>query len=309
MEKKQTIKVGYDAQTGMYTFQVNAPYNSKVEVNGKSLVNPLTGAFKNGDLYVTSEKPETITYTSSARNVVAYLNTETEQQISIEAYRALQNEVNSSRTYNDDTDEYEYASIEAEVAAVRFSRSYNPVYEDQVTIHEYEIEMIEYPVSAYSNIVPLYSLDAKNIFETKCKYMPNNMTLFYEVCEKYGIDKERINMPTHSGLRFVIIDDSYLTGAEDFEKSMFANQTIGTYEECIARLNGARKLLDDMVSMHLAKNSKKVLDKGTVGELLKELLTLKSQVSRLDVKQKEYNSQRSIVAKTNELIETYKQLA
>jgi hypothetical protein len=42
---------------------------------------------------------------------------------------------------------------------------------------------------------------------------------------------------------------------------------------------------------------------------LKELLTLKSQVSRLDVKQKEYNSQRSIVAKTNELIETYKQLA
>ncbi len=309
MEKKQTIKIGYDAQTGMYTFQVNAPYNSRVEVNGKSLVNPLTGIFKNGDLYVTSEKPESITYTLSTRNVVAYLNTETQETIAIGDYNALKSYIDATRTYDDDTNEYEYETIEAEVNAVRFSRSYNPIYEDQVNIHEYEIEMIEYPVSAYSNIVPLYSLDAKNIFETKCKYMPNNTTLFYEVCEKYGIDRERINMPTHSGLRFVKIDDSYLTGAEEFEKSMYANQSIDTYEGCIARLNGARKLLDDMISMHLAKNSKKVLDKGTVGELLKELISLKSQVSILDVKQKDYNSQRTIVAKTNKLIETYKQLA
>jgi hypothetical protein len=61
--------------------------------------------------------------------------------------------------------------------------------------------------------------------------------------------------------------------------------------------------------MHLAKRSQKVLDKGTVGELLKELLVLKGRVSGLDVKQKDYSSQRSLNVKISELIETYKQLA
>ncbi len=306
MEKKQSIKVGYDAQTGMYTFQ--SLYNSTMEVNGKSIVNPLTG-FKSGELFVISEKPETITYKISGRVVSAYENTETGQTISIDEYKAIQTEINKTRKYNDDTDEYEYDSIEAEVAAVRFSRSYSPIYENTEAVHELEIEMIEYPVSAYKNIIPLHSLDAKNIFETKCKYMPNNIELFYEVCKKYGIDKSRIDIPTHSGLRYAKIDDSYLTGSEDFEKSASSASMIGTYEECVSRMNAARKRLDDMISMHLAKRSQKVLDKGTVGELLKELLIVKNRVTSLDVKQKDYNSQRSLTVKMNELIETYKQLA
>jgi hypothetical protein len=74
-------------------------------------------------------------------------------------------------------------------------------------------------------------------------------------------------------------------------------------------MDNNRKRLNDMISMHLAKTSQKILDKGMVGDLLKELLTLKSRVSGLDVKQKDYNSQRSLVVKMNELIETYKQLA
>jgi hypothetical protein len=306
MENKQTIKVGYDTQTGMYTFQ--SLYNSTMEVNGKPIATNLLTGFKSGELFVTSEKPESITYKVSGRTVAGYKNTEIGSTISVDEYKALQTEINNSRTYNDDTDEYEYATIEAEVAAVRFARTYTPIYEDQTTVHELEIEMIKYPVSAYSNIVPLHSLDAKDIFETKCKYMPNNMALFYEICEKYGIDKSRIEVPTHSGLRFVKIDDTYLTGAEDFEKSM-ANQIIGTYEECIARMESARKRLDDIVSMHMAKRSQKVLDKNTVGELLKELIIVKNRISSLDVKQKDYSSQRSLNVKMNELIETYKQLA
>ncbi len=304
MEK--SIKVGHDSQTGMYTFQ--SLYNSTMEVNGKSIANPLTG-FKSGELFVTSEKPEIITYRVSGRVVAAYKNTETDRTISIEEYKAFQNVINSTRTYNDDTDEYEYNSIEAEVTAVRFARTYTPIYEDQTTVHELEIEMIEYPVSAYSNIIPLHSLDAKNIFETKCKYVPNNLQLFHEVCENYGIDKSRIDIPSHSGLRYVKLDDTYLSGTEDFEKSASSSSIIGTYEDCVARMNTARKFLSDIVSMHLAKRSQKVLDKGTVGELLKELITVKNKITSLDVKQKDYNSQRSLAVKMNELIETYKELA
>ena len=216
--------------------------------------------------------------------------------------------INLTREWDEDSEEFTYSNLEDEVFALRFARTYKPIYESVDEVHNLEIEFIEYPVSAYKNIIPLYSLDAANVFETKCKFVPNNIEMFFEVCTTFGIDKSRIDIPTHSGLRYAKIDDTYLTGAEEAEKSSGAT-TIGTYDECLSRMNSNRQKLEDMVSMHLAKRSQKVLDKGTVGELLKELLALKGRVSGLDVKQKDYNSQRSLVTKMNELIETYKQLA
>jgi hypothetical protein len=306
METNQKIKVGYDAQTGLYVLQPG--YLNNLSINGKSITNPLTGAYKAHELYVTSEKPEVVSYQKTGRELSEYENTETGQIISIPEYKNIEVEINKGRTWDEDREEYIYDSIEDEIKSVRFFRSHKPVYKEINTIYYIDVEIIEYPVSAYKNIIPLYSLDAKNIFETKCKFIPNNIEMFYEVCEQYGIEKGRIDIPTHSGLRFVKIDDVYLTGAEDFEK-FAANTLIATYEECIARMNNIRKKLEDMVVMHLAKHPKKVLDKATVGELLKELLIVKSRVSNLDVKQKDYSSQRSVVSKINEMIEIYKQLA
>jgi len=303
---ENSIKVGYDSQTGMYTFK--AGYTPSLSVNGKSIIDPLTGGFKNSELYVISEKPEVITYTVRNKSLKHYENIETGEIVPMDLYKSLEDEIKASREYDDDSDEYVYETVEAEVAALRFARTYKLVWEDIEEIRTMDFEIIEYPVSAYKNIVPLYSLDAKNIFETKCKFTPTNIETFYEICAEYGIDKSRIDMPSHSGLRYAKIDNTYLTGAEDFEK-FGSNQTIATYEECIERMDNNRKRLNDMISMHLAKTSQKILDKGMVGDLLKELLTLKSRVSGLDVKQKDYNSQRSLVVKMNELIETYKQLA
>ena len=300
-----SIKVGYDSQTNLYAFKNQ--FNSTMCVNGKSVADPLLG-FRNGELVITSEKPETITYTTSGRKLIGYDNTEDLTTISVEQYKAIEDIVDVTREWDDDCEEYKYSTLENEVFALRFARTYKPIYEQVDEVHTLEIEMIEYPVSAHKCIIPMYSLDANNVFETKCKFVPNNMELFFEVCAQYGIDKSRIDIPTHSGLRYAKIDDNYLTGAEEFEKSA-SNTTIDTYEVCIARMNSNRKKLEDLVSMHLAKRSQKVLDKGTVGELLKELLVLKNRVSGLDVKQKDYSSQRSLNVKLNELIETYKQLA
>ena len=302
---ENSIKVGYDSQTGFYTFKNG--FNTTMEVNGKSTSDPLRG-FKSGELIVTSEKPKTITCKISNRKLIGYDNTEFGITISVEKFKEVQAVIDSTREYDDDTEDYVYNTLEDEVFAIRFARTHKPVYETVEEIHNLEIEFINYPVSAYKCIIPLYSINADNVFETKCKYVPNNTELFFTVCAAFGIDKSRIDVPTHSGLRFVKIDDKFVAGMEEFEKTTSLT-VIDTYEACISRMNAARKKLEDAVSFHLAKQSQKIVDTSTVGYLLTELRSLQNFITSLDVKQKEYNSQRAISNKIAELINTYKEQA
>jgi hypothetical protein len=303
MEK--TIKVGYDSQTGFYTFKTG--FNASMEVNGKSIADPLRG-FRSGELIVLAEKPETITYKTSQRKLTGYRNSETNEIVSVEAYKAVDAKIALTREYDEDAEEFTYANIEDEVFALRFYRTHTALYDNVEEIGSLEIEFIEYPVSAYKCIIPLYSLDAKDVFETKCKFVPNNTELFFEVCAQYGIDKSRTEIPTHSGLRYAKIDDKFVTGMEDFEKTSSVT-IIGTYEECIARMNANRKKLEDTIGFQIAKQSQKVLDKATIGHLLTELKVLQNSVYGLDVKQKESTAQRAISNRINELINIYKELA
>ena len=304
MNAQKTIKVGYDSKTNLYTLKNDL--GASLEINGKSAIDQLRG-YRYSDLIITSEKPELVTYKVSGRKLIGYKNSETGLTINPVEYAAIMSEVESVREWDEDSEEYTYDNLEAEVFALRVARTYTAVYENVDETHVVEIEMIEYPVSAYSNIIPLYSMDATSVFETKCKFVPNNSELFFEVCAAYGIDKSRIEIPTHSGLRYVKIDDKYVVG-EDFEKTS-SGSMIGTYEECVARMNSNRKKLEDLVSMYIAKRSQKVLDKTTVGSLLIELTTIQNRVRNLDVKQKDYSSQRSLANQINELINTYKELA
>lgn len=302
---ENSIKVGYDSQTGFYTFKTG--FNASMEVNGKSVADPLRG-FRSGELIVIAEKPESITYKTSQRTLIGYRNSETGKTVSVEDYKAIDAKIALTREYDEDSEEFTYADINDEVFAIRFYRTHTAIYKSVEEVVNMEIEFIEYPVSAYNCIIPLYSLDANNVFETKCKFVPNNTELFFEVCASYGIDKSRIDIPSHSSLRYVKIDDKFVTGMEDFEKT--ANITIiGAYDECVARMNSNRKKLEDVISFHIAKQSQKVLDKTTVGHLLTQLKILQNSVYGLDVKQKEYSSQKKISNQINELIEVYKELA
>ena len=302
---ENSIKVGYDSQTGFYTFKNG--FNASMEVNGKSTSDPLRG-FRSGELVVTSEKPESITYKTSGRKLIGYDNTEFGITISVEKFKEVQAVIDSTREYDDDTEDYIYNTLEDEVFAIRFARTHKPVYETSEEVHNLEIEFINYPVSAYKCIIPLHSINAENVFETKCKYVPSNIELFFTVCDAFGIDKSRIDVPTHSGLRFVKIDNKFVAGMEEFEKT--ANLIIiDTYEGCIARMDVNRKKLEDAVSFHLAKQSQKIVDTSTVGYLLTELKSLQNSISSLDVKQKEYNSQRAISNRIGGLINNYKEQA
>jgi hypothetical protein len=171
-----------------------------------------------------------------------------------------------------------------------------------------DIEFINYPVSEYLNIVPLYSIDAKNVFETKCKYTPNNIDTFKDLCKARGIDISRIDIPTHSGLRYATIDKKYISGIEAFERSL-NREIIASYDECITTMNSAKSKLTELLNFHFAKQSQNVLDESTVGSLLTQLQNLQTSVNKLDVKVKDETSQRSVSQRINELIRVYKELA
>ena len=303
---ENSIKVGYDSQTGLYV--VKTIYNKTLIVNGKPLVDALRGTSNGAELVTISEKPETIIYKNTIRKLIGYDNTEDMTTIGLTEYNKILEKINSTREYDEDSEQYDYATLEDEVFATRFFRTHKAIYETIEEVHNMEIEIIEYPVSQYKNIVPLHSMDAKHILETNCKFTPNNNELFFEVCASYGIDKSRIDIPTHSGLRFVKIDGSYVSGMEDFEKSASLS-IISTYEKCIDRMNDNRKKLEDLISFHIAKQSQKKVSDATIGNLLTQLQHLQNSVRSLDVKAKEYNSQRAILTKVGELINTYKEQA
>jgi hypothetical protein len=307
MENKKQL-VGYDSKTGLYTFKVESGYNQTMEVNGNAISDPLLG-FRNGELFTTLTKPESIVYKSKNRVISGYRNVKNGEIMPLEQYRETVDKINKTKTYDESLEDFTYDSIKDEVFALTFYRTYaEGIYKDVETEISAEIEIIEYPVSEYKEITPLYSLDAKNVFDTKCKYVPQNIEMFYEVCEKYGIDKSRITIPTHSGLQYVKIDDTYLTGMEEYQK-FSSGLFIGSYQECINKRQYHIQRLMNIVELHLAKSSKKVLDKNTVGSLIKELLTIKSSVYGLHVKTTSSPSQRGLLSKLDALIEIYKQLA
>jgi hypothetical protein len=296
------LVVGHDPKTGFYTFKTG--YNNSMEINGKPVADPLLG-FRSGELIVTKEKPITATYKTSGRVTVGYAK-ENGERISVIDYNTELHEIGKTRRWNDDLEDFEYDTLEDEVRAIRFIKTYSGVYETQETVHNLELEFVTYPVSEYKCIVPMQAFNASDISETKCKLVMSKPTLLYDACSEFGIDKSRIDIPNHNGLTYAKIDDKYIYGIEVFEKSNFS--FIGTYEECIERMNGIKKCLSDILSIHLAKQSQKVLDKGTLGHLMNELVGLERNISSLDVKKSDYNSWRAIKTSLLSLIEAYKKL-
>lgn len=305
---ENSIKVGYDSITNLYTFKIFGGFSVKnVCVNGQPITDPLRGQ-KVGELITIKEQPEVITYETSERKLIGYDNIETITTISVKQYHEIVNQIAETRKYDEDSDEYTYETLEGEIFANRFFRNHKAIYQTIETVHNMNIEFISYPVSEYSNIVPLYSIDTKNVFETKCKFTPNNIQTFKDICKSSGIDDSRIDIPTHSGLRYVKIDDKYISGMEELEKT-FSREIIASYEECVERMTSTKNKLKELVEFHFAKQSKNVLDKGTVGSILTELINLEDRVNSLDVRVKDHNSQRYIVTKIGEMINTYKQLS
>lgn len=300
-----SIKVGYDYQTKMYAFKAPLYSVSNFSVNGKLVNDALLGYRSNG-LVIINEKPEIITSDKNSKELTGYFNTENQESVTISDYNTIENSIAKiEKEYDNDNNLWIYKNIEDEIYVTRFFRNHKAIYENINSVHVYEIEIIEYPVSAFSEIIPLYAIDAKNVFETKCTYTPNILNVFNETVAKYGILHSEIEIPSHSGIKYAKIKGEYINGTE----KIGANPTIGTYAECMTRRLKSYEDMDFIISMHFAKRSKKVLDKCTVGGVIIELTEIVNSVYGLKVSSKDSKSQTALQIKINSLIETYKKLA
>jgi hypothetical protein len=298
---EMTFKVAYDSKTNLYAFKTT--YDNTLEINRKPVVDPLLG-FKSGEVFVLNEPPTVATRRTVQTIISHYVNKETEEVMSVEEYNKIVAKIDNTRTYNNDY-EYTYSTVEDEVFATRFFRTYSKVYKNVETIHDLQIEIINYPVSEYPNIVPLYSISRENIYETKCTYYPKNIDTFYQVCATYGIEKNRISIATHSGIEYAKIDDNYLTGAAEFEKYK-RNAFTGTYEECVKRMKSDADAISSMIELHLAKHSKKTIHVSTLGHLVTTLVKIQRELNSLNVKRSDQNSLIALNKAVSNLIDIYK---
>jgi hypothetical protein len=302
MQKKNTIKIGFDSSTSLYTIQAPTAYSiNNLELNGKPLIDPLRG-YKSGTLIVTSQKPETVNYKRTTNKCIGYDNIEDHSTISLKEYTDTTSGFN--REYDDDNDVWIYADLETEITATRFFRNHKRIYENVEEIIPFKIEMIEYPVSGFASIVPLYTMDAKNVFETKCMYTPDLMGLLMEELNTKGVTQKDVKVPAHSGIRYVQENNNYITGIEAFQRR-FDRPFIGMYTECVAKMEETKDALKELIDFHFAKQSDSVLDKTTVGSLITSLQTLKNSVCSLDIKVKDESTKRALENKINELITNY----
>jgi hypothetical protein len=139
---ENSIKVGYDSITNLYTFKIFGGFSVKnVCVNGQPITDPLRGQ-KVGELITIKEQPEVITYETSERKLIGYDNIETITTISVKQYHEIVNQIAETRKYDEDSDEYTYETLEGEIFANRFFRNHKAIYQTIETVHNMNIEFI-----------------------------------------------------------------------------------------------------------------------------------------------------------------------
>jgi len=294
MTTQTKMKIGYDSITKLYTF-----LNGDFLYNGKSTKDPLRANTYN-TLITTSEKPITIEKSTSIKKLIGYQNEKDNTIISQDEYDNLLEGIN--KEWNDDENEWEFGNIEDEIKYNIICKSYTPKYEYETQLTQIEFEIIEYPASQYDEIIPLYSLDAKNIFETKCTFTPNLFKTFREICEReYGIEAKNIENATHSGIRYIKINNEYIQGMDDFNMR-YNKSIIDSYDGCIERMDTLKKDLNNILSFHFAKKSQKILDTTTLGGFLTELDSIRNTIYKLEIKTKSYGDYQNACGKINKLI-------
>jgi hypothetical protein len=313
----ENIKIAFDSKTNLYLIKLPSVYQIEFEINGKLATDPMNGSLNCKEFY-TSEKPTKIVGKKQISKISHYENNQdASDTLSVEEYTKRRQSILSTVSYYEDDDEdypvWKNPKFEADW--IIFNKTYKPVYKTEIEKIEYEIEIIEYPVSEYPEIVPMYSIDAKSIYSTKCKVNISTVVMLRTILESYGLTESGENtkdnnyhIPTHGGIRFVKINGSYITGAEQAE-NMYSRTKIDTYENCVEYLNKVKTGLKEIVELHFAKNSNKTLSKDSIGVVITTLTKIQNRVNGLDVKQKNYRTQLEISKYINDQIKEFTKLA
>lgn len=306
------IKIAFDPKTGLYmgsNQDLRSTSNRKILVDGEEIQNPF-----GTPMVVLKEKPSKIISITMGKNLVGWEDLKTGKTISPEEYNSLRNELTSKGTLDEDdygNYEWEFDEVEDQVNFLRFEKTWIKKYTDEPVISEFEIEIIEHPVSEIPEIVGSFHLGGNSIFDTLCTYSVNSGKLFRDRCEHFGLtkaknDSEKGNVyyleDRYDNFRFAKLGGSYCTNDETVR--MVRSNARGSYEELKKIHEKNIEIIDSIISKWISKQDQKTLDVVTVGKQISFLDSLLSKVISLDVKRADLSSQRSIIQSIRENLES-----
>lgn len=301
------IKIGYDSTNKLYII----PNNSNMIINGNE-IKPSPLYFNNAKVLVTKVEPKIYQTTSSTRMIISYEN-ENGEILSPEEYNS---ELKSLKSFGklEVDDDYDvdliFDSIESEVNYKYFLREWKPTYENIITITDYDIIIVEIPISEYEDIRPLYSLDdIKTIEEGLCEYLPNPVKILIDYCESLGLTFEgytssprgnpkTFSLSTHSGIEYAQIEKKYLFSGN---KPIF-RKFIGSYQTCIQKKEKDVEFVKKGVDDHFKKQEKELLSSIEKGKFYSSLLDIKSRITKLDVYTKKQSEKQFLLKVVDDLI-------
>ena len=286
MEK---LRVGFDTKTELYLI----PRKNNLIVNEKDVELQYSSATS----IVTSIKPEKIQTYSDVSKITHYEN-EVKEVLSVDDYNAERNSLRDSGIWDDEDNEFVFASADNEIKWKHFTKVWKAVYINEKVFADYEIEIFNVPVSEYSCIKPIAHLDdIVSVDKGLFNYTVNSQQLFREYCESVGlVFQENVSWGkqaegafswSHSGLDYAKISDKYVFLGE---KPKFYGVS-GSYAECVKRLEQHKDQIKKAVDLMLNKSDKNKMTELERGAYYSTLDTIYSSVKLLAVNKKSQSSQ------------------
>jgi hypothetical protein len=294
----EQIKIGYDEYTKLYIIP-----NRNYSIINSNREKPETIYFNNSNVFVTSIKPTSYQTYTTKLITTGYVDND-KKTITVEEYNSQLEELQSKGEY----DEYDYIwcfdNIEDEIRYKHFERRWTKIQKQVEDIIDYEIIIINVPVSEYEDIQPLATLeDIDSCEKALFKYIPNPKRYLKEYCESLGLKydpngKNGFSWSTHSGIEYAKIDDNYIFLGE---KPKFQGLT-GSYENCINKMNSHITLIKQAVDDLFLKQDKTVLNEITKGEFFKSILSIQNKVRNINVYTKDSHSKNFLLGDISKLL-------
>lgn len=308
----KNIKIAFDPQTNLYMAvaqDLRGYSNSKILVEGKEVQNPM-----DSNLIVFKEKPKNITYQFTGKRPNGYINSAGFGNISDEEYDKIRRSITENATWDDDSEEWTFKSVEDEVAHVRFKREWSRNYTEETTEEPVEIEFIYHPISELPEITPMY-LEGGTIFDTMCIYNCNGADLFNKRCEERGLTKAKHEnekgltywLSHKDNYRFAKLGGSYCTS--DAESSQFRSHRKGSYNELKEVHNENIKKIDIIIDRFIAKQNEEELKSVTLGGVVTIMHNIKTKLQGIEANSKTRGSYNALCTYLQEEIIKLEKLA
>ena len=258
---KMTLKLTAVHLVDEGSYLVKFPYNNKnILVSG---VVP-----ESCNYVVVSSLDEIVELYTPSAILTHYTNdNDPTQTITPTIYQEQVDLLRAKGEYDDFSGELVFTNLDDEYAYKKFIKTWNPFYVKQETIKRpVEIEITEIRTnSGDPDIVSLWNSPALGV--DRKLYSINRLDLAVKTLRAIcGDNNWNLEIPTHSGILYAKINNSYVFRGDEFK---FATHFIGTLEQSKSEKARIIKRINDVIAIHNSCRNK--IDKMTAGYVLGKL--------------------------------------